>query len=65
MGGLLKELRQKNGFTQEQLSNKLHVSHQAISKWEHGLSEPSFGTLLELAEIYNVSITIFQCRVKR
>lgn len=32
---LLKNFRIKNNMTQEQLANKIHVSHQTISKWEN------------------------------
>lgn len=31
-------LRTKNNLTQEDLANKLSVSHQSVQKWENGLS---------------------------
>lgn len=33
------QLRKCNGFSQEQLAEKLNVSRQAISKWESGVSQ--------------------------
>lgn len=47
--------RKKNGLTQGQLGDLLHVSAQAISKWENGQAEPGLDMLLKLAEIYHVS----------
>ena len=47
--------RKKEGLTQSQLGELLHVSAQAISKWENGQAEPGLDMLLKLAEIYRVS----------
>ena len=33
-GDKLIKLRKKNGFSQEDLANKLNVSRQSVSKWE-------------------------------
>ncbi|MBQ8401347.1 MAG: helix-turn-helix transcriptional regulator [Clostridia bacterium] len=50
------ELRKKNGMTQEQLAAALHVSPQAVSKWETGACQPDFQTIPILAEQFHVSI---------
>ena len=34
------QLRKANGFTQEELAEKLNVSRQSVSKWEAGQSVP-------------------------
>ncbi len=34
----LQAVRQRNGLTQEQFAEQLHVSRQAVSKWESGVS---------------------------
>ena len=47
--------RKKQGLTQAQLGELLHVSAQAISKWENGQAEPGIGMLMQLAEIYGVT----------
>lgn len=52
----LVKLRQSQNCTQDQLSNKLHISRQAISKWETGSSIPNLETLLELSKLYKTTI---------
>lgn len=37
-GKFIKEIRAKNNLTQKQLADKYHVTYQAVSKWENGLS---------------------------
>lgn len=53
---LLKNFRLKNNFTQEELAQKLYVTHQTISKWEQGINTPSIDNLLLLSDLYNVSL---------
>lgn len=38
IGDKIKLLRKLKGITQEELSDVLHISFQAISKWENGVS---------------------------
>lgn len=52
----LKKLRQENHLSQETLANQLGVSRQAVSKWENGTAYPDFDNLIELSELYNVSL---------
>ncbi len=52
----LVELRKKNGFSQEQLAEKLGLSRQAVSKWERAEASPDTDNLICLAKIYNVSL---------
>ncbi|MGG3450557.1 helix-turn-helix domain-containing protein [Domibacillus aminovorans] len=40
LGDKLKKLRQENGYSQNQLADKLHVTAQAVSKWENNKSVP-------------------------
>ena len=35
---IISEKRKSMGLTQQQLAEKLHVSYQAVSKWENGIS---------------------------
>lgn len=52
----IRELRRKNGLSQEELADKLNVSRQAVSKWETGAAVPTTETLVELANYFGVSL---------
>ena len=52
----LKEMRKQEGLSQEQLSEKIGVSRQAITKWETGKGLPDIENLIILAEIFKMSI---------
>ena len=47
------ELRKKNGWSQEELAEKLDVSRQTVSKWESNNAVPELEKLIKLSEIYN------------
>ena len=49
------ELRKKNGWSQEELAEKLDVSRQAISKWESAQSVPDMTRVLLLSQVFGVS----------
>lgn len=55
-GERLKKVRKDNHITQTQLGKQLGFYHSAIVKWEKGISEPNFDTLLKIAAYFNVSI---------
>lgn len=46
-------------MTQGQLGELLNVSSQAVSKWEHDLSEPDLGTIKRIASIFKISVDDF------
>ena len=52
----IQALRKRNNMTQEQLAEALHVSTQAISKWETGTSLPDTQTLPNISEFFGVSL---------
>lgn len=56
LGNKISEYRKLKGMTQEELATKLNVSSQAVSKWENDLSIPDLPILIELADIFNVSM---------
>jgi len=56
IGKIIAGLRKSNGYTQESLANKLGLSPQAISKWETGIGLPEASILLELADLFRISI---------
>ena len=51
----IKELRTRKGLTQKELADKLHVTSQAVSRWENGEVEPSVSTIGEMAKIFEVT----------
>ena len=54
-GRLISRLRRERGLTQRQVAEALHVSAQAVSKWERGLGCPDVSLLPPLAGIFGVS----------
>ena len=52
----LQKLRKENGYSQEELADKLGISRQAVSKWERAESSPDTDNLIILARLYNVSL---------
>ncbi len=50
------ELRTKNGFSQEELAEKVFVTRQAVSRWETGETIPNTETLKLLSKLFDVSI---------
>lgn len=56
LGSRLLEARLARGLTQGQLSIRLGVSRQAVSKWEHDRSQPDLENLQKLAELYGTTV---------
>ena len=52
----LVSLRKEKGLTQMELAGELHVSRQAISRWEVGYAMPGMDNLKLLSELYEVSV---------
>jgi len=52
----LQDLRKGRGFSQEELAERLSVSRQAISKWESGSAYPEIEKLVQLSEIFGVTL---------
>lgn len=53
---VLYQLRSKMELSQDALAEKLHVTRQAISRWETGETTPNIDTLKQLSRFYDVSI---------
>ena len=49
------DLRKKNGWSQEELAEKLGVSRQSISKWEGAQSGPDMNRILAMSRLFGVS----------
>lgn len=48
-------LRKKNGWSQEELAEKMQVSRQAVSKWESAQSIPDIERVLMLSGLFGVT----------
>ena len=55
IGLKIKEYRNKAGLTQKDLADELHVTFQAVSRWENDDAEPSFDMLRDMCRILNCS----------
>ena len=55
-GALIKALRKERGMTQKELAGRLHVTEQAVSRWERDVGCPEIGLLTQLCEILGVSM---------
>lgn len=55
----LKSCRNKNGWTQKDLAEKLNVSDKTISSWETGRTYTDISMLLNLSELFNISLDEF------
>ena len=56
LGDKLAKLRKERNYTQEELADLLHVSRQAVSKWESDLAYPETDKLLQLGKLYDCSM---------
>ena len=52
----IKSLRQKKGFSQQELAKLLFVNQTAVSQWERGVTNPSTDTAIALASLFDVSV---------
>lgn len=54
-GDRLRQLRERDGMTRQELANRLKVHASTVGHWETGAREPSNDTLAELSAVFNVS----------
>lgn len=52
----IKKYRERDGYSQEYLAEKLYVSRQSISNWENDKSLPDIHNLLMMCELFNVTL---------
>ena len=52
----IKKLRKQSQLSQEDLAEKLLISRQTITKWEGGFSFPDISNLIELSELFKVTV---------
>lgn len=56
IGKKLKDARMRSGFTQESVAKKVNVSRQTISNWENEKSYPDIISVIELSNLYSISL---------
>lgn len=53
----IKAIRKQKGLSQEELSIRLNVVRQTISKWEQGLSVPDSEMLISISEVLETPVS--------
>ncbi len=61
LGKKIAEGRRARGWSQEQLAEMLHVSPQAVSKWENDGSCPDIALLPQLAKLLETTVDALLC----
>lgn len=64
-GELLKRLREGANLTQKQLGEKLHLSKSVIYYYEHSMRAPSADILMQIADVFHVSVDYLLGREKK
>ena len=47
----LQLLRKKNGYSQEQLADKIGIARQTVSKWENGQAIPELNETVSIPQL--------------
>lgn len=55
-GKRLKEEREKRGWSQIDLAEKIHVSRQSVSKWETGKNYPNIEVIIDLSDLFGITV---------
>ncbi|MBD2844241.1 helix-turn-helix transcriptional regulator [Paenibacillus sp. IB182496] len=55
-GEKLKAERDKKGWSQEELAEKLFVSRQSVSKWENNQNYPSIEIIMKISDLFQLTI---------
>jgi len=54
---IITKLREDQGLSQEELARRLHVTRQAVSKWERGKALPDHDNYLQISKEFGISIS--------
>lgn len=55
-GDRLKKEREKRGWSQDFLAEKIYVSRQSVSKWETGKNYPNIEVIIDLSDLFGITI---------
>ncbi len=61
VGSNISKLRTASGMTQADIAKLLSYSDKAVSKWERGEAVPDISVLVNIADIFNVSVDYLTC----
>lgn len=56
IGKIIKEKRSEHNLTQEDLAQEFFVTRQLVSKWENGKSYPDLKQVVQLSELFDISL---------
>ena len=56
IGKSIKRFREGLNMSQDQLSEKMNVTRQAVSNWENSKTQPDLDTIFKLSQIFDVSV---------
>lgn len=60
IGKNIRNLREQNNLTQEELADQLFVTRQTVSNYEHGKTRPDVDMIMKIADVLNVDAnTVF------
>ena len=62
IGAKIRNLRNQNGLTQEELADRTELTKGFISQMERGLTAPSVSTLLDIVECLGTNLSDFSMR---
>ncbi|MBR6358332.1 MAG: helix-turn-helix domain-containing protein [Lachnospiraceae bacterium] len=54
----IRAFRKERNLTQEQLAEAMGVTTGAVHKWETGMATPEIGTIMELADFFDISVDV-------
>ena len=52
----IQQLREAAGMKQSELADRMNVRPPTVFKWENGMANPTIANLIQLAEIFGVSL---------
>ena len=55
--GAIKTILEEFEITQAQMAEECGMSHQAISSWRHGRTQPSLDKIIQLCDYYGMEIS--------
>lgn len=58
----LRDLREDNDLTQDELAKKLNITRSALGNYETGIREPDINLLIRIADFFNVTLDYLLCR---